>query len=308
MDRSAVTLERMRTFVRVAQRGTLSAVARELGSGQSTVSRHLRELEAAVGAPLINRTTRRLALTDEGTRFHAECVRILALVDQATDDASAAGAATAGTVRVSTTAALGVRYVTRLMLAFQTQNPDIRVDLGLTDERIDLVKQGVDIAIRLGPLTDSTLKRRRIGDSERILVAAPSYLSAQGRPLRPNDLGAHAFVRMANVAGSDRIDLIGPDGRHHSIAVTGRLCVDHGLAAREALVAGAGIGPTHRWLVDDLLAAGMLQPLLPDYRLPPMPLNMLILPERAGIRRVRLLIDYLADCLPRLPGISASSA
>lgn len=304
MDRSAVTLERMRTFVRVAERGTLSAVARELGAGQSTVTRHLSELEAAVGAPLISRTTRRLALTDEGAGFYAECVRILALVDQATEDARTAGAAAAGTIRVSATAALGVRHITRLILAFQAENPDIRVDLGLTDARLDLVQHGVDIAIRLGPLADSALKRRRIGDSQRLLVAAPSYLAAHGRPRRPDDLAAHAVVRMANVAGSDTIELTGPDGHRHGVAVSGRLRVDHGLAAREAVAAGHGIAPTHHWLVDDLLATGALEPLLPDYRLTPMPLNMLIVPERANLRRVRLLVDHLAAHLPRLPGLA----
>lgn len=304
MDKSAVTLERMRSFVRVVERGTLSAVARELGAGQSTVTRQLRELETAVGAPLISRTTRRLALTDEGAGFYAECIRILALVDQATEDARTAGAAAAGTIRVSTTAALGVRHITRLIPAFQAENPDIRVDLGLTDAHVDLIQNGVDIAIRLGPLADSALKRRRVGDSQRLLVAAPSYLAAHGRPDRPEDLARHEIVRMANVAGSDIIELTGPDGRRHSVTVSGRLRVDHGLAAREVVAAGHGIAPTHHWLVDDLLASGALEPLLPGYRLPPVPLNMLIVPERAALRRVRLLVDFLAEHLPRLPGLT----
>src|SRR5918911_1568240 len=135
MDRSDVTLERMRSFVRVAERGSLSAVARELGIGQSTVTRHLQELEESVGVPLLSRTTRRVTLTDEGSRYYANCVQILRLTEQAADD-----------------------------------------------ERIDLVREGVDIALRLAPLTDSSMKLRALGHSHRLLVAAPSYLARRGTP------------------------------------------------------------------------------------------------------------------------------
>lgn len=146
----------MRTFVRVAERGSLSAVARELGVGQSTVTRHLRELEDAVGVPLLSRTTRRVTMTDEGSRYYADSVQILRLVEQAGDEARGTRGASAGTIRISCTAALGVLHVSRLIFAFQDRYPDIGVDLSLTDERIDLVREGVDIALRLGPLTDSS--------------------------------------------------------------------------------------------------------------------------------------------------------
>lgn len=307
MDKSDITLERMRTFVRVAERGNLSAVAREFGTGQSTVTRHLRELEAALGAALLSRTTRRVALTDEGAGFYARCLDILRQVDEASADVRDTGAAAAGTVRISATAALGVRHITRLILAFQALHPDVRVDLGLTDERVDLVKEGVDIAVRLGPLADSALKQRRIGDSARLLVAAPTYLAARGRPERPEALASHEVVRMANIAGSDVITLTAPDGRAHTVTVGGRLRVDHGLAAREAFLAGHGLGPAHHWLADDLLANGALEPLLAGYALPSVPLSLLIVPERAGLKRVRLLIDYLAERLARLPGITPTS-
>ena len=303
MDKSDVTLERMRTFVRVAERGNLTAVARELGTGQSTVTRHLGELEAAVGAPLLSRTTRRVTLTDEGSRYYAHCLEILRLVEQAGEEIRDTRGAPAGTIRLSSTAALGVLHVTRLIFAFQARYPDIRIDLGLTDERIDLVKEGVDIAIRLGPLADSSLKLHPLGDSARLMVAAPGYLAAHGRPETPEDLARHNVIRMANVAGSDRLVLTGPDGRVHAVPVTGDLRVDQGLAAREAFRAGRGIGPAHRWLVDDLLQSGALEQLLPGHSLPPTPLSMLIVPERARIARVRLLIDHLDLEVRRLPGI-----
>jgi len=306
MDQSNVTLERMRTFVRVAERGNLSAVARELGAGQSTVTRHVRELEEAVGTSLFNRTTRRVALTDEGSRYYAQCVQILRLVEQAGEEIRDHRTALSGTVRVSCTAAFGVLHITRLIFAFQARHPGIRIDLSLTDERIDLVKEGVDIALRLGPLADSSMKLHHLGQSERLLVAAPAYLTARGRPETPADVADHNVIRMANVAVSRTIALVGPDGRPHSVAVAGDLKVDHGLAAREAFRAGRGIGPAHRWLVDDLLASGELEPLLPGYTPSPIPLNMLIVPERANVARVRLLIDDLVEETARLPGIGNS--
>lgn len=308
MDRSAVTLERMRSFVRVAERGSLSAVARETGVGQATISRQLRELEEAVGAPLLSRTTRRVALTDEGGRYYGQCLQILRLVEQASEEVRDRRKAPAGAVRLSCTAALGVLHITRLIFAFQQRYPDIRIDLSLTDERIDLVKEGVDIALRLGPLADSSMKLHPLGDSSRILVAAPGYLATHGRPEKPGDLAAHNVVRMSNVAGSDTLVLTGADGVRHAVPVQGDLRVDHGLAAREALQAGRGIAPAHRWLVDDLLASGRLEVLLPDYSLPATPLSLLIVPERAGVARVRLLIDDLAVEAARLPGLRKGTA
>src|ERR1700757_2209627 len=131
MDKSDVTLERMRAFVRVAERGNLSAVARELGVGQSTVTRQLRELEEAVNVPLLSRTTRRVTMTDEGRRYYANCVQILRLVEQAGDEARGTRGAAAGIIRLSCTAAFGVLHVTRLIFQFLDRYPDLGIDLSL---------------------------------------------------------------------------------------------------------------------------------------------------------------------------------
>jgi DNA-binding transcriptional LysR family regulator len=303
MDKSEITLERMRSFVRVAERGNLSAVARELAVGQSTITRHLRELEQAIGVPLLSRTTRRVTMTEEGARYYRDCVQILRMVDQASEEARSARGAPEGTVRISCTAAFGVLHVSRFLFAFQDRYPDILVDLSLTDERIDLVREGVDIAIRLGPPGDSSMKLKSLGQSRRALVAAPQYLAARGRPARPQDLASHEGVRMSNIAGSDLLVLHGRRGGRHLVPFRGRLRVDHGLAAREALAAGRGIAPAHLWLVEDLLAANKLEMVLPEFSPPPVPLNMLIVPERSGIARVRLLIDFLAAQIARTPGL-----
>jgi DNA-binding transcriptional LysR family regulator len=306
MDKSEVTLERMRTFARVVERGSLSAVAREFEIGQSSVTRHLRELEQAVGVPLLSRTTRRVTPTEEGSRYYASCIQILRLVEQAGDEALGARGAPAGTIRISCTAALGVLHISRLIFAFQDRYPDIRIDLSLTDERIDLVREGVDIAIRLGPLGDSSMKLRVLGASQRLMVAAPSYLAKRGRPSAPQDLRDHEGIRMSNVAGSDTLVLLTSTGDRHEVRFDGGLRVDHGLAAREALVAGRGVAPAHQWLVDDLLADGRLEVILPGYSPPAVPLSMLIVPERAAIVRVRLLVDFLGEHIRALPGIETS--
>lgn len=235
MDKSDVTLERMRSFVRVAERGSLSAVARELGLGQSTVTRHLNELEQALGVALLSRTTRRVTLTDEGSRYYQHSLVILRLVEQASDEARSARDGYPGTVRVSCTAAFGVLHMTRLIFAFQDRHPEIGVDLSLSDERIDLVREGVDIAIRLGPLADSTMKLRSLGRSRRLFVASPHYLARHGAPVSPDDLAGHQGIRMSNVAGSAVIAVEGAGGAHYSVPFDGRLRVDHGLAVREAL-------------------------------------------------------------------------
>lgn len=306
MDKAGLFFDRMRTFVRVAERGNLSMVAKELGVGQSTVTRHLKELEEALGVPLLSRTTRRVTLTEEGSRYYANCLQILRLVEQAAEEARDARQAPAGAVRLSCTAALGVMHVTRMIFAFQDRHPDIRIDLNLTDERIDLVREGVDVALRLGPLADSSMKLHAVGESQRLLVGAPAYLSARGRPERPADLSRYETVVMSNVAGSNQLLLSAPDGTSLIIPVGGRLRVDHGLAAREALAAGRGIGPTHLWLVHDLLDDGRLEVVLEDYQPLPVPVSLLIVPERAAIARVRLLVDFLAAEIAKLPGIRPS--
>ncbi len=306
MDKSDITLERMRSFVRVAERGSLSAVARELGLGQSTVTRHLNELEQALGIALLSRTTRRVALTEEGASYYRNCLAILRQVEQASEEARSSRNAPAGTVRISCTASFGVLHVTRLIFAFQDRHPQIDIDLSLSDERIDLVREGIDIAIRLGPLADSTLKLRPLGRSQRLFVAAPHYLARHGIPTSADDLARHQGIRMTNVAGSAVVAFVGNAGEHYNVPFDGRLRVDHGLAVREALLAGRGIAPTHRWLVDDLLASGQLEPILTGYTLPSVPLSMLIVPERATVARVRLLIDFLAAKIATLPGMAAN--
>jgi DNA-binding transcriptional LysR family regulator len=304
VNKSGVTLERMRSFVRVAERGGLSAVAREQKVGQSTITRHVAELERALGVTLLNRTTRRVTLTEEGRRYLDEARAILRRVDEATDEARSAGRGLAGTIRVSCTAALGVRHVSRMLFDFQDRHPEVSIDLSLSDARIDLVREAADIAIRLGPVADSSMQWKPIGHSRRVLVASRSYLAGHGRPVKPSELQRHHTIRMSNIVGSQTLLLRRASGESERVPFEGRLLLDHGLAAREALIQGRGIAAAHVWLVDDLLAAGTIEVLLPEFILEPVALSILIVPGRTRIRRIRLLVDALAASLAELPGLA----
>ena len=303
MDRSEITLERLRTFARVAERGNLSSVARELRIGQSTVTRHLRELEEAIGVSLLSRTTRRVQMTDEGARFYGKIVQILRLLEQARDEIKEDSSAHSGTVRVSCTAAFGVLHLNKMIFGFQDKYPKIDVDLSLTDQRVVLVREGVELAVRLGPLDDSSLLVHALGMCSRVLVGSPAYFSSHKRPTVPSDLAGHEGVRMSNVAGSDVLTLRDASGHISTASIVGRYRVDLALALRGALAAGRGIGHAHQWLVDDLLSTGRLERVLAEYNLPEVPLNMLIVPERAQVARVRLFVDFIIKNVKAVPGI-----
>ncbi len=303
MHKPEVTLARMRTFVRVAESGSFSAVARDLGVGQSTVTRHVGDLEEALGVSVFSRTTRSISLTDEGRRYYARATEILRLVEQAQQEVEDARTGASGKVRISCSAFFGVMHLSRLIFGFQDRYPDIRVDFVLTDERSDLIRDGVDIAIQLGPQPDSELRLRPLGMAHQILVASPDYLARRGTPESPEDLSSHDVIRRTSVAQSGELTLIDEQGTEHVATFTPRLRVDHGLAAREALVAGRGIAPVPRWLVDDLLRDGALRAVLPEYGCAPVPVNLLVVPERAELTRVRLLRDFLADEITRVPGV-----
>jgi DNA-binding transcriptional LysR family regulator len=301
-------LEALRVFVRVAERGSLTAVARELGMAQPTVSRLLKELEASLGTVLIQRTTRRLALTEAGASFYDKASTVLRLLDEAREDLRDARSRLRGTIRLSCTAALGIMHVSHLIFRFQDANPGVKIDLGLTDERVDLVREGVDIAVRFGSLADSSLVARRIGAAHRLLVAAPEYLSRHGRPQKPGDLRHHNLVGRIGDFSGNRLQLTGPDGAAETIDLAGNFRTDQGLAIREALRAGRGIGVAHRWLVEAELRAGLLVEVLAAQKLDPVPLYIVMVPGRTALLRVRRLVDHLARTLPEIPGFEPAAS
>ncbi|QRO02115.1 LysR family transcriptional regulator [Archangium violaceum] len=296
-------LQHLQTFVRVVERGSLSAVARELGVGQSTISRHLSALEASVGTPLLHRTTRHSALTEAGTRYYEEALRILELVDRAGEAARAAVGTAAGRLRVTCSSAFGILHVTRWLLAFQAEHPGVSIDLSLTDERADLVRDGFDLAIRIGTLHDSALVARKLGEARRVVVAAPAYLARHGTPRRPEDLARHNAIRFAGRPDIARLAFAARDGGTVTVRLQGDFEVNHGLAIREALLAGRGLAVAHWWLVADLVERGDLSVVLSHHRLATLPIHLLTVRGARATTRLRLLVDHLVSAAATIPGL-----
>ncbi|MBB1424131.1 LysR family transcriptional regulator [Pseudoalteromonas sp. SG43-7] len=304
MNKKNLSLDRMRTFVRVAESGKFSKAAKELGIAQPSVTRHIAELEEELHSPLITRTTRSLTLTSEGKMFYDKCVDILNLVENLTQTVGK-NSSTEGKIKVSCTVSLGVLYFCKIINKFQSMNPNTNIELSLTDERIDLVKDDVDIAIRLGPLSDSSLKLKVLGYSERLFVSSPSYLNDLGYSPKINDLAKLDCVLMKNIINSEKLSVTnrGNDEVIY-IKLSGNLKVDNGLAVKELVADGRGIAPVHNWLVNDYLLSNSLLEIVKDYSLPAVQLSLLYVPQKAELLRVRALIDFISEECLKIPGIS----
>ncbi len=248
-------------FVRVVEAGSFSAAARELRMTPSAVSKLMARLEARLGARLVSRSTRRLMLTPEGTAFYESGLRILADMVAAEREA-AAGAAPRGRLRVNTYVPFGVHRLVPLLPDFLQRYPEISVDLVLTDSVIDLMAERADVAIRAGPLGESRLVARKLGQSPVAVVAAPSYLERHGTPLTPADLDSHNRMGFGFVRHLDGWPFLDAAGNAVMVTIAGNTLVSDGEAMRLMTLAGAGISRLARWHVAGDIAAGRLVPLL----------------------------------------------
>ena len=251
-------------FVRVVEAGSFSAAARALRMTPSAVSKLIARLEARLGARLVSRSTRKLQLTPEGTAFYDSGLRILSDMAAAEREA-AAGAAPRGRLRVNTYVPFGVHRLIPLLPRFLERYPEISVDLVLTDSVIDLMAERADVAIRAGPLGESRLVARKLGQSPVVVVAAPSYLEAQGKPLTPADLDGHNRMGFGFVRHIDGWPFVDAEGRAVMVPITGNTLVSDGEAMRLMTLAGAGISRLARWHVAADIAAGRLVALLEDF-------------------------------------------
>jgi DNA-binding transcriptional LysR family regulator len=297
---SAVQMERsgeMEVFVRVVQEGTLAGAARTLTLTPSGVSKILTRLEGRLGIRLLTRTTRALALTEEGEAYHRACVRILRELDEAEQVASEG--LVRGRLRVSASIPFGSRFVAPAIPTFLERHPQVSVELSLTDQVIDLIAQRTDLAIRIGELLDSSLVARKIGESTLVVVAAPIYLAQHGTPLAPGDLQRHECLtftfRRSRTGWPFR-----RGGRIVEQRVTGRLQVNSGETMRALAIAGAGIARLALFHVATDIEAGRLVPLLADHD--PKERELVHAVYTGGghaPRRVRLFIDHLAESVGR---------
>lgn len=262
MDR----LAEMEVFVRVVDEGGFSAAARALNMSKSAVSKRVASLEDRLGARLINRTTRRLALTDAGTTFYARAARILAEAEEAEAAVSSLQAAPRGVLRVNAPVSFGLNHLGGLLPGFLARYPDLSVDLVLNDRFVDLVDEGFDLAIRITSLEDSSLIARRLCGLHRILVASPDYLDRHGVPDHPDDLRDHACLLYTYLRRSGEWTLHTGDGRAARVQVNAAaLSANNGDVLGEAAIQGLGITMMPTFIIGEALASGRLVRVLPDW-------------------------------------------
>lgn len=286
------TLRSLQCFVRAVELGSLSAVAREQHTTQSNISKIVAALEQDLGVRLLERSTASLSPTVAGRRFYERARGVLEEYADAVADVRGGTAAADGLLRINAPVALGQFCLGGYVQDFLRQYPGMEVELILNDRMVDLVEEGVDIAVRLGGALPPNAVARKVGVSPRVLVAAPAYLKSRGTPRAPEQLAGHDYIRFAWASGGDAVEL--SDGvRSVTVATHGRYRVNNALAIRDALAGGGGIGLCPEWLVHDLLAQRKLRHVLRGWQGAPQELNLLYPSRRYLPHRVRLMLDYL---------------
>jgi DNA-binding transcriptional LysR family regulator len=258
-------------------------------------------LERELGVRLLERSTTSLQPTPQGSRFYQRALGVLAAYQEAVADARGQTDTPAGLVRVNAPSAFGQFRLNALLAPFMARYPQVEIELILDDRMVDLVKDGVDIAVRQGHELPPDAVARLAGVSPRQLVAAPEYLRAHGEPLQPRDLARFDYIRFAWLADGDLLTLQRGE-QVETVHTHGRYRVNSALAIRESLVAGGGIGLCPLWLVQDLLGSGTLVRVLPEWQGRPQPLHLLSPSRRYQPLRARLLLDHLAAEIAHLPG------
>ncbi|MCW6510311.1 LysR family transcriptional regulator [Lichenifustis flavocetrariae] len=294
MDRSG----EMEVFARVVQEGGFSAAARSLDLTPSAVSKLIARLEARLGARLLVRTTRALTLTEEGEAFHHAATRIIQDLNDA--DQAASGGALRGRLRINASIPFGSMFVAPALRGFLENNPHLTVDLSLTDDIVDLLAQRADVAIRMGTLADSGLIARKLGESPRVICAAPAYLERRGIPQLPEDLAGHDCLTFNFRRGWPTWPFR-QDGRNIEQPVRGNLIVNNGETMRQMTLAGVGIARLGSFHVAADISAGRLTPLLEAYNPGDLELISALYVGGGPIpHRVRVFIEYMAKALKQL--------
>jgi len=299
MDR----LGAMEMFVRIVETGSFSAVARELGTTQPTISKQLTGLEKQLKTRLLNRSTRSLSLTEAGTAYYERCKRIIDDVQEAEGALGRLQSSLTGMLHVNSSISLGQIYLTPLILQFQKQYPELMVELSLNDRYIDLVEEGVDVAVRIGRLSDSSLVARRLGSTRRQLVATPAYLALRGTPRTPEDLVNHNCLLYAYLSTGNEWTFKGPDGEIR-VRVNGNFKANNGHAIREAVMANAGIAIAPDWLIHDKVERGELVALLPEFATSPLEINAVYPSARHVSAKVRSFIEFLQKEVKAIPAFA----
>lgn len=295
------TLQALTAFVRGVDAGSFSAVAREMGVGQPTVSKLVSSLEDSLGARLVTRGTSGVRLTEEGQRFHSRASAILAAYDEAVAELQDRAAVPSGRVRMAAPVALGEKHINRLVLEFLARFPQVQVDLVLEDRFVDPIQERMDVTLRIGGSAPLGLVRREVMAWPRILVAAPAYIKTHGAPGDPGSLSDHEYLAYGH-ALPPSVTLSGPDG-NVEIEAGGRYRVTSAVALLDAVLGGMGIALQPSWMVSDLLQQGTLVQVLEPWTGPAQHASLLYAPRRLLPSRVRALVDHLQAEIPRIPGM-----
>jgi len=294
MDR----LESMTVFVRAVDRGGFSAAAADLGLSGTMVGLHVRALEDRLGARLLNRTTRRQRLTEVGRLYYDRCRQVLAEVEAAEASAAELQAAPRGRLKVTAPVSFAVHALTPACADYLALYPEVQLDLVVSDRVMDLVDEGIDAAIRIGDLADSSLIARPLAPYRSVICASPAYLKRRGRPERPEDLRDHACLGLAHPLASPTWRLQGPEGAV-AVPVSGAFTANTGEALRHAALAGLGVILQPRILLEDDIAEGRLIALLPGYEPAPRPVHLLTHPDRRPTPKVSSFVDFVAGRFSR---------
>ncbi|MFW2968957.1 LysR family transcriptional regulator [Serratia marcescens] len=300
-------LNAMKTFMRVAELGSLSAAARDLRLTQPAVSQQIAGLEQQLGAQLLFRSTRAVTLTDAGSGYYQRLKPILAAVDEAEETLHGQRHQLQGNLRIHAPTGFGQLHVTPLAIAFQQRHPDLAIELLLDDRLADVIGEGIDVALRFGELHAPGMVAKRLGELQRLLVASPAYLARHGTPRSPAELAKHAHIRYSGLNDGDTLTLFGPHGPE-TVALRPTFRANNTLSLLAAIEAGAGIGGAQRPLIAEQLATGALVPVLPEYRYPPMALHAVYPALRFIPEKVRAWVAHLQQALTKIEGISGVNA
>jgi DNA-binding transcriptional LysR family regulator len=287
-------LEAWAIFAKVADTGSFAAAAAELGLSGATVSKAVQRLEARLGERLIHRTSRRFALTESGRVLAVRAARILAEGEAAEAEAKASSAVPRGRIRLAAPMSFGLRHVAPLLPEFLAAHPEVSIDLQLDDRRVDLIAAGIDVALRIADLADSSLIARRLCPVRRWVVGSPAYFARHGKPLRPRDLREHACLGYSLLASGETWQFTNAAGAVESVTVKGPLSATNGDALMGALETGLGVALQPDFLAWEAVSGGRLVTVLDDWEAPPLALHLMTPPGTPRPIRVAVLLDFLA--------------
>lgn len=293
MDRvTAVAL-----FARIVESGSFSKAAAAFGITQPTATKAVAAMEARLGARLLHRTTRGVSPTEVGTLYYERCKAIAAEIEAADNLATLMQRGVGGTLRVSTSVAFGRRVLVPLAMTYMREHPGLTLDLSFDDRYVNMVEQGIDLAVRMGRLADSTLGARYLGRNPWVMVAAPAYLKTQGTPRQPKDLGQQACLIYSTVQGDDRWMLTGPDGMEQVVAVRGPLRSNNLSALLAGAREGLGITILPWYVARESVNDGSVKPILERYTLPTQEIHAVFPSPKLVPGKVSSFIEHLRVAL-----------